>query len=70
MCLGVVGGGGTGRSPLLTGETGVSPYPIGNLRSSARDMAHFMIPWTSDGAAFGQQLLQTPSSRPSTRCDA
>ena len=44
-----------------TNETGVSPYPAGNLRASALDVSRFLIMWTSDGAAFGQQIL-TPGT--------
>jgi CubicO group peptidase (beta-lactamase class C family) len=41
-----------------THENGVSPYPSGNLRASAIDLARFMIMWTSDGvAANGTQVL-------------
>ncbi len=36
---------------------GVSPYAIGNLRSSANDLARFMIMWTNDGVAFGTRVL-------------
>jgi CubicO group peptidase (beta-lactamase class C family) len=36
---------------------GVSPYAIGNLRSSVNDLARFMIMWTNDGVAFGTRLL-------------
>jgi CubicO group peptidase (beta-lactamase class C family) len=44
-----------------TYETGVSPYPMGNLRASALDLARFMIMYTSDGMAFGNQVL-TPGT--------
>ena len=41
-----------------TQEYGVSPYPMGNLRASALDLARFMIMWTSDGTApNGVQVL-------------
>jgi CubicO group peptidase (beta-lactamase class C family) len=32
-----------------TNEVGVYPYPIGNLRSTANDLARFMIAWTDQG---------------------
>ncbi|MEO8700059.1 MAG: serine hydrolase [Kofleriaceae bacterium] len=36
----------------------VSPYPVGNLRSSANDLARFMILWTSGGTFNGTQILK------------
>jgi CubicO group peptidase (beta-lactamase class C family) len=49
-----------------TNEGGVSPYPLGNLRASARDLAKFMIMWNGGGvAASGQRILQ-----PSTAASA
>jgi CubicO group peptidase (beta-lactamase class C family) len=52
-----------------TQEYGVSPYAMGNLRASARDLARFMIMWTDLGvgpngarileqASVGQALVQ------------
>jgi CubicO group peptidase (beta-lactamase class C family) len=41
-----------------TYEYGVEPYPMGNLRASALDLAKFMIMWTSGGVAeSGQRIL-------------
>jgi CubicO group peptidase (beta-lactamase class C family) len=36
---------------------GVAPYPAGNLRSTAHDLARFMIMMAGDGAAFGTRIL-------------
>ena len=41
-----------------TNEDHVSPYPIGNLRASAFDLARFMIMWTNGGTISGVQVLQ------------
>jgi CubicO group peptidase (beta-lactamase class C family) len=40
-----------------TNETGVSPYPIGNLHSTALDLARFMIMYLNDGHGNGQRVL-------------
>ena len=37
---------------------GVAPYAIGNLRSTAHDLARFMIMMAADGTAFGQTTLE------------
>ncbi len=44
-------------SGIRTFQDGVSPYPMGNLRSSALDLARFMIMYTSDGRVFGNEVL-------------
>ena len=38
---------------------GMSPYPSGNLRTTAHDFARFMIMWTSGGIGNGTRILQT-----------
>lgn len=40
---------------------GMSPYAIGNLRSSANDLARFMIMWNNNGVANGHQILNAGS---------
>ncbi|MEO8700279.1 MAG: serine hydrolase [Kofleriaceae bacterium] len=42
---------------MPTNETGVSPYPIGNLHSTATDLARFMIMYLNDGHGNGQRVL-------------
>jgi len=45
--------------PFPVGHYGYQDYPDGQLRSSARDMGHWMIMWLNEGGFGGNQVMST-----------